>query len=136
MPHCPSTGVNDVLHDGKCRHVRCCRVGEVWQAGSWHVGQQNTTNQRSWCTDAGTEWLVSICIGLGVLPLSLLTRFISRAVFGCNVPAADDDRVDMDLGYGAVVEAPLEARYSNSGEHAMAKSAALDGPLKDPGGKA
>lgn len=73
---------------------------------------------------------MSIFIGFGVLPLSLLTRFISRAVFGCNVPSADDDRVDMDLGYGAVVDAPVETRCSDSEDHAMAKSAALDMPVK------
>lgn len=69
---------------------------------------------------------MSVLIGLGVIPLSLLTRFISRAVFACNVPSADDDHVDMDLGYGAVFDAPVETRYSDG-----------DDPLKgDQSGKA
>jgi hypothetical protein len=55
------------------------------------------------CVCAGLEWLASLLIGLGVLPLSFLTRFITRAVFKVNVPRAGTDRVDMDIGYGAVV---------------------------------
>lgn len=35
---------------------------------------------------AGVEWAVSIAIGLGVIPLSLLTRWVSRQIFGINVP--------------------------------------------------
>jgi hypothetical protein len=35
---------------------------------------------------AGLEWLVSLLIGTGVIPLSLLIRFISRNFFGINVP--------------------------------------------------
>lgn len=51
----------------------------------------------------GTEWAISIAIGFGCLPLSILTRFITRAVFKHNVPRADADIVDMDIGYGGRV---------------------------------
>ena len=46
---------------------------------------------------------MSIAIGFGTVPLSLLTRFVTRACFGVNVPRQDADQVDMDIGYGAVV---------------------------------
>lgn len=39
-----------------------------------------------------------------MIPLSLLTRFITRAVFGINVPKAGTEKVEMDIGYGAVVD--------------------------------
>lgn len=52
---------------------------------------------------AGWEWLASILIGLGVIPLSFITRFVSRAIFKQNIPAPNADHVDMDIGYGAVV---------------------------------
>jgi hypothetical protein len=50
----------------------------------------------------GVEWIISLAIGFGVIPLSLLVRVISRAVFGINVPRTDEEHVDMDIGYGAV----------------------------------
>jgi hypothetical protein len=52
----------------------------------------------------GLEWLASLAIGFGSMPLSLLTRFISRAVFGINVPVKGTEFMDMDIGYGAVVK--------------------------------
>lgn len=82
---------------------------------------------------AGTEWLVSVLIGLGVIPLSLLTRFITRAVFGVNVPREGDDRVDMDIGYGAVVDVPAETR-SSDGDGEL-KSSALMSTGKEENGK-
>jgi hypothetical protein len=60
---------------------------------------------------------VSVAIGLGVIPLSLLTRFITRNVFHVNVPKAGMNKVDMDIGYGAVVEEkPTEMRQSNGND--------------------
>lgn len=47
---------------------------------------------------------MSIAIGFGTIPLSLLTRFVARTCFGINVPQEGSDQVDMDIGYGAVVK--------------------------------
>lgn len=47
-----------------------------------------------------------------MLPLSFLTRFITRAIFHKNVPDTDAAEVDMDIGYGAVVR--------HDGEHGHA----------------
>lgn len=83
---------------------------------------------------AGTEWIISIVIGLGVIPLSLLTRVISRAVFGINVPSEGDDKVDMDIGYGAVVDVPVETRCSDGEDPVVSSALASSG--KEDGGKA
>jgi hypothetical protein len=61
-------------------------------------------------TYAGEEWLVSLAIGAGCVPVSFLVRFITRACFGVNVPQAGMDVVDMDIGYGAVVNPVSEGK--------------------------
>jgi hypothetical protein len=53
---------------------------------------------------------VSIAIGVGVVPLSFITRFITRAVFKQNIPSRDENHVDMDIGYGAIVAHTAKVR--------------------------
>jgi len=54
----------------------------------------------------GVEWAVSLAFGFVSFPLSMATRFISRNVFGCNLPRKGQDVAEMDLGYGTkVIEA-------------------------------
>lgn len=76
---------------------------------------------------ADQEWLVSIAIGFGAIPLSLLTRFISRNVFGVNVPQDGADRVDMDIGYGAVLRGNEKGK---DGSDASSSDGKDSSPLK------
>lgn len=59
---------------------------------------------------AGWEWLGSILIGAGCIPVSFIVRFITRNVFGVNVPEEGIDKVEMDIGYGAVVTTHSEGK--------------------------
>ena len=70
---------------------------------------------------------MSLAIGFGVIPLSLLTRFISRSVFGVNVPREDADQVDMDIGYGAVMKGNTHGTHSSDSGDSDGKEAS---PIK------
>lgn len=79
----------------------------------------------------GWEWLVSLAIGAGCIPVSFVTRFITRNVFGVNVPQAGMDNVEMDIGYGAVVTPHSEGKTAVVSDSEAANGGGTSNGVKD-----